>query len=70
MDVRPTALPRPLTLPSPPMGERDQKESFTLLSPLMEGGDKNESLSLSEGEPQFELKGAALRRGLTRPGWR
>jgi hypothetical protein len=52
------------------MGERDQKESFTLLSPLMEGGDKNESLSLSEGEPQFELKGAALRRGLTRPGWR
>jgi len=36
------------------MGERDE-------SIPARGVSKNEFLSLGEGEPQFELKGAALR---------
>jgi len=68
----------PLTLPSPPRGERDQKESLSLgegegffLIPLPNWvrGQAEGFLLIPrhKGErAQFELKGKALRRGLSR----
>jgi len=40
----------PLTLPSPPLGERDLKDPLTLPSPPRGERDQKESLSLGEGE--------------------